>query len=230
MRTERCKMPKATVNLLVVDDDAALRMSLSHIFAAFGHRVRCAADGFSALSEIRVEVPDVILSDLNMPGMSGFEFLSVVRRRFPTIKVIAMSSAFAVDNIPIGVAADAFYQKGSNLGSLLQIMEGMTVPEPRPPLTHSSAPAPIWVEWNGQAAPGGPYIMLTCPECLRAFPQLSEETALPVHETNCIYCNNGFAYAIVQPADLPLRGRRSKKQAIPPLLIPPERQAQDNFS
>jgi CheY-like chemotaxis protein len=222
-------MPKATVNLLVVDDDAALRMSLSHIFAAFGHRVRCAADGFSALSEIRMEVPDVILSDLNMPGMSGFEFLSVVRRRFPTIKVIAMSSAFAVDNIPIGVAADAFYQKGSNLGSLLQIMEGMTVPKPLPPLTHSSAPAPIWVEWNGQAAPGGPYIMLTCPECLRAFPQLSEETAL-VHETNCIYCNNGFDYAIVQPADLPLRGRRSKKQAIPPLLIAPDRQAQDTFS
>ena len=59
-----------------------------------------------------MEVPDVILSDLNMPGMSGFEFLSVVRRRFPTVKVIAMSSAFAVDDIPPGVAADAFYQKG----------------------------------------------------------------------------------------------------------------------
>jgi CheY-like chemotaxis protein len=119
-------MLDARVNLLVVDDDAALRMSLSHIFAAFGHRVRCAADGFSALSELRVGVPDVILSDLNMPGMSGFEFLSVVRRRFPTVKVIAMSSAFAVDDIPLGVAADAFYQKGSNLASLLQIMEGMT--------------------------------------------------------------------------------------------------------
>src|SRR5271154_4337392 len=119
-------MAGTTVNLLVVDDDAALRKSLSHIFAAFGHRVRCAADGFSALSELRVEIPDMILSDLNMPGMSGFEFLSVVRRRFPTVKVIAMSSAFAVDDIPLGVAADAFYQKGSNLASLLQIMEGLT--------------------------------------------------------------------------------------------------------
>src|ERR1700728_3574726 len=175
-------MPDVTVNLLVVDDDASLRMSLSHIFAAFGHRVRCAADGFSVLSELRWEVPDIILSDLNMPGMSGFEFLSVVRRRFPTVKVIAMSSAFAVDDIPLGVAADAFYQKGSNLGSLLQIMEGMTLPEPLS-LAHSSAPAPIWVEWNGQAAPGGAYLMLTCPECLRAFRQFSVETALPVHET-----------------------------------------------
>src|ERR1700691_2552078 len=141
MRWERGKMPKATVNLLVVDDDAALRMSLSHIFATFGHRVRCAADGFSALSELRLEVPDIILSDLNMPGMSGFEFLSVGRRRFPTIRVIAMSSVLSAEAIPAGVAADAFYQKGNNLGSLIQIMEGMTSPE-LPPLKHASTPAP----------------------------------------------------------------------------------------
>jgi CheY-like chemotaxis protein len=228
MRWKRYKMPNATVNLLIVDDDAALRISLSHIFATFGHRVRCAADGFSALSELRVKVPDVILSDLNMPGMSGFEFLSVVRRRFPTVKVIAMSSAFAVGEIPPGVAADAFYQKGSNLGSLLQIMEGMTLPEPLS-LAHSSAPAPIWVESNGQPAPGGAYITLTCPECLRAFPQLSAETPLRVHETNCIYCKRAFAYAIVEPAEPVLRRGRGQKQAIPPLLIPPERQAQGNF-
>jgi CheY-like chemotaxis protein len=223
-------MPDTAVNLLVVDDDAALRKSLSHIFAAFGHHVRCAADGFSALSELRVEVPDIILSDLNMPGMSGFEFLSVVRRRFPTVKVIAMSSAFAVGDIPLGVAADAFYQKGSNLGSLLQIMEGMTITKQPPSLTHSSGPAPIWVEWNRQAAPGGAYIMLTCPECLRAFPQLSVETPLPVHETSCIYCNNAFDYAIVQQVGPVRRGGRNQKQAIPPLLTPLEPQAQDNFS
>src|ERR1700684_1912591 len=125
MRGERSKMAGTKVNLLVVEDDAALRMSLSHIFAAFGHRVRCAADGFSALSELRVDVPDIILSDLNMPGMSGFEFLSVVRRRFPSLKVIGVSRGFSFDSIPPGVAADAFYQKGSNPGPLLEIVEGM---------------------------------------------------------------------------------------------------------
>src|SRR3984885_14461880 len=149
MRWERCKMPKGTVNLLVVDDDASLRMSLSHIFAAFGHRVRCAADGFSALSELRVEVPDIILSDLNMPGMSGFEFLSVVRRRFPSIKVIAMSSAFAVGDVPLGVAADAFYQKGSNLGHLLEMVEGMTMPEGPPPPQPAGPGAPPFVGGGG---------------------------------------------------------------------------------
>src|SRR5271155_103902 len=144
MRWERCRMPDTTVNLLVVDDDAALRKSLSHIFAAFGHRVRCAADGFSALSELRLEIPDIIVSDLNMPGMSGFEFLSVVRRRFPTIQVIAMSSVVAAGGAPSGGAADMFYQKGSGPGSLLQAIRAMAGSERRPLPSRTRAPAPIW--------------------------------------------------------------------------------------
>jgi len=43
--------------------------------------------------------------------MSGFELLSVVRRRFPAIQLIAMSGAFSGDGIPPGVAADAFMKK-----------------------------------------------------------------------------------------------------------------------
>jgi hypothetical protein len=113
---------------------------------------------------------------------------------------------------------------------LLQIMEGMTTAEQPQSLKHSSAPAPIWVEWNGQAAPGGAYLMLTCPECLRAFRQLSMETALPVHEAKCIYCDSAFDYAIVQLTEPVLRVGRRQKQAIPPLPIPPERQAQDIFA
>ena len=75
-------MPNAKVKLLVVDDDVSLLMLLSQIFTESGYSVRSAEDGFSALAEIRNEIPNIILSDLNMPGMSGFEFLSVVRRRF----------------------------------------------------------------------------------------------------------------------------------------------------
>jgi CheY-like chemotaxis protein len=222
-------MPKATVNLLVVEDDAALRTSLSHIFAAFGHRVRCAADGFSALSELRVEVPDMILSDLNMPGMSGFEFLSVVRRRFPTVKVVAMSSAFGVGGVPPGVAADVFYQKGSNLGSLLQMVEDLTSRE-RPQLHHAGhAAAPIWVE-NKPDGRGGACITLTCPECLRTFPHYSVETPFPVHEIHCIHCNHAFAYAIVEPADPGMRGGPRLNQPIPPLQLSSERLTQDTLS
>jgi CheY-like chemotaxis protein len=42
------------------------------------------------------KIPEILLSDLNMPGMSGFELLSAVRRRFSAIQVIAMSERFQV--------------------------------------------------------------------------------------------------------------------------------------
>jgi DNA-binding NtrC family response regulator len=90
-----------------------------------GYRVRTAEDGFSALAELRKEIPDIVLSDLNMPGMSGFDFLSEVRRHFPSIQTIAMSGAFSGDEVPSGVAADAFYQKGCGVASLLKIVEAL---------------------------------------------------------------------------------------------------------
>jgi CheY-like chemotaxis protein len=109
-------MLTAIANLLIVEDDVALRTSLSAILATFGHRVRSAADGFSALAELRQEVPDIIVSDLNMPGMSGFEFLSVVRRRFPAIQVIAMSSAFVAGGVPNRGGRGRFLSKGQQPG------------------------------------------------------------------------------------------------------------------
>ncbi len=72
-------------------------------------------------------MPDIMLSDLNMPCMSGFELLSVVRHRLPSIRVIAMSGAFSGNEVPSGVAADAFYQKGSGIRALLKIIEGVTL-------------------------------------------------------------------------------------------------------
>jgi CheY-like chemotaxis protein len=95
------------------------------LLAEIGYGVRCAEDGYSALGELRKEIPDILLSDLNMPGMTGFELLSVVRRRFPTIQTIAMSGSFSGNEVPSGVAADAFYQKGSSMGSLLRILEAL---------------------------------------------------------------------------------------------------------
>jgi CheY-like chemotaxis protein len=116
-------MPDTKANLLIVDDDASIRMSLSCLFKHLGYRVRVAEDGLSALIKISEEAPDILLSDLQMPGMSGFELLAVVRSRFSGLPAIAMSGAFCGDEIPPGVAADAFYQKGSGVHLLLGIIE-----------------------------------------------------------------------------------------------------------
>ncbi len=50
-------------NILIVDDHAILRSTLSLIFTRAGYRVRCAGDGFSALAEMRGALPEVLLSD-----------------------------------------------------------------------------------------------------------------------------------------------------------------------
>ena len=99
--------------------------TLSLVLAETGYRVRTAQDGSSALIAIRNESPEIILSDLNMPGMSGFELLTRVRSEFPAIQTVAMSGAFSGDEVPNGVAADAFYQKGSSLASLLRVIESL---------------------------------------------------------------------------------------------------------
>src|SRR5580658_4974397 len=100
-------MPCTKASLLIVDDKPAIRASISHLLTEIGYSVRSAQDGFSALRELREEIPDILLSDLNMPGMCGYELMRVVRQRFPSIQVIAMSGAFSGYQVPDGVVADA---------------------------------------------------------------------------------------------------------------------------
>lgn len=130
-------MPCTKEKMLIVDDEDSIRMTMSHALTEIGYSVRTAEDSFAALAEMRQETPDILVSDLNMPGMSGYELLSVVRHRFPAIQTVAMSGAFSGNEVPSGVVADAFYQKGSSLGALLMIMGALPRMERHP--SHLSA-------------------------------------------------------------------------------------------
>jgi DNA-binding NtrC family response regulator len=134
-------MPNTEATVLIVDDEASIRSSLSRVLIEIGFKVRTADDGASAMLALRDEVPEILISDLNMPGMSGFELLREVRIQFPHLKTIAMSGAFGGDEAPSGVAADAFYQKGSSVGSLLKLMENLPWPERMPAMKAAANPA-----------------------------------------------------------------------------------------
>ncbi|MGO4211731.1 response regulator [Terriglobus sp. YAF25] len=125
MSRSRFGVSLTKVNLLIVDDDSLLRSSLSQIFSGMNYEVRSAEDGVSALCEIDRKIPAIILSDLYMPRMSGFDLLAEVRSRFPSIMLIAMSASFSGSFIPDGVVADAFYEKAAGLRPLLKIMHNM---------------------------------------------------------------------------------------------------------
>jgi CheY-like chemotaxis protein len=70
-------------SVLLVDDDPTVRTLLSRQLKQKGFETREAEDGIEGLVKLRNELPGVIISDLEMPRMSGIEFVSVVRRRFP---------------------------------------------------------------------------------------------------------------------------------------------------
>lgn len=193
-------MAESQTGILIVDDEACIRTSMSLVLAEVGYRVRSAEDGFSALREIRRESPDILLSDLNMPGMSGFELLPVVRRRFPAIMVIAMSGAFFGNEVPSDVSADAFYQKGSSVSALLQIVR--TLPQMRRcALPPSSTSLPIWVQRNGSGSSGKQHVAITCPECLSVFSLPPEGFDCLMREMDCIHCGYLIQYTIFEPSD-----------------------------
>jgi CheY-like chemotaxis protein len=186
---------KSKTRILVVEDDATVRYTFSQVLEGEGYEVSTANDGFEALLHLREEVPDVILSDLNMPQMSGFELLSVVRRRFPNIMVVAASGAYACSGVPEGVIADAFYAKGKESAkTLLEIIANLIQTGP---LEHEGQNAPVWIPRNGTDHNGRPFVVLTCTECLRSFPSTVEhEPTGEVLKTPCIYCPHEVTYII----------------------------------
>ena len=197
-------MPATQATLLIVDDEPSVRLTLSNVLAEVGYSVRSAGDGLCALHEIRNEVPKLLLSDLNMPNMSGFELLSVVRRRFPAIRTIAMSGSFSGNEAHSGVAADGYYQKGSSIAALLRIMETLPQTERKahPPTSPDEL---LWIHHNSHDLSPDASVTITCPECLRTFSQ-TLGTGYLKRKADCIYCRCSIHYAIVQDADrMPLQ-------------------------
>jgi CheY-like chemotaxis protein len=185
--------------ILVVDDDSAIRDSLALVLQSGGYEITTAINGFDALLQLKRRLPAIVLSDLNMPEMSGFEFLSVVRRRFPQISVIAMSGAYhSGDAVPGGVIADAFYAKGhSNPEMLLHIVDGLIKTSAAHAVDHERQSAPVWIPRNGKDSHGIPYIVVTCTDCMRSFPlSVLTEDLQKIQETPCLFCPNTVRYII----------------------------------
>ncbi len=97
--------------ILFVDDEERLRVTTKAILESQGYDVQCAKDGLDGLAALKEWRPDLIISDLHMPNMNGFEFLSVIRQQFPDLPVIVISGEFSDADLPSSVLADAFFEK-----------------------------------------------------------------------------------------------------------------------
>jgi CheY-like chemotaxis protein len=192
--------------ILVVDDNPDVREMFSLLLISAGYHVIVAEDGIAALAQLKQNLPDVVVSDLEMPRMSGFELLSVVRRRFPQVLTLAMSGAYPDGELPTGVIADAFCAKGRSPKNLLMVIEQLIDSASDRRSTHQREIAPAWIPRNGNNPQGMPYVVLTCTECLRAFPMnVVEASTGAVLEVPCRFCPSTNKY-IIQPSSHSVQG------------------------
>ena len=95
-------MNPASRTVLVVDDDADIRASLADFLSEEGAQVTVAATAEEALSVVAGLRPQLVISDVRMPGLSGLDLLRVIRERAPATDVVLMT---AFDDMPTIVSA-----------------------------------------------------------------------------------------------------------------------------
>jgi CheY-like chemotaxis protein len=80
------------LNVLVVDDQFDLARSLSRLLIRWGHGARIARDGASALEQARNNRPDLVLLDIGLPGMNGYEVARRLRDSYgPELTIVALT-------------------------------------------------------------------------------------------------------------------------------------------
>lgn len=100
----------APVKILVADDNQQIRLLVSAALRSLGHELLLAVDGDEALRIATEQIPDLILLDVQMPQLDGFEVLTFLRKRPETagIKVVMLTTA----------AQTADKKRGAELGAI----------------------------------------------------------------------------------------------------------------
>src|SRR5512132_3677947 len=89
--------PHVGARILVVDDHEEMARMLADQLGEAGFVVDCAAGGREALRKVRAEIPDLVVTDLRMEKVDGFDVLEGVHEIDPTVPVIVMTAFGAID-------------------------------------------------------------------------------------------------------------------------------------
>jgi DNA-binding NtrC family response regulator len=115
-----------THHILIVDDDLEVRSTVSSILKHFGFTTRVACDGREALDRMRESLPDLLISDVLMPNMNGFQLLMEVHNRWPDLPVILISgNPAAGGNRPPRLSRRVdFLEKPFDLSRVVTLVQG----------------------------------------------------------------------------------------------------------
>ena len=105
--------------ILVVDDEENARIGLSRLLAKEGFIVDSVSNGFEALNYLRQQDVNLIVTDINMPGMNGITFLKELNKSFPQSNVIMVTAYGGVES----------YIESMNLGAFEYINKPIKVEE-----------------------------------------------------------------------------------------------------
>jgi len=94
--------------ILVVDDEENTRLGLSSLLALEGYEVVCAGDGAEALEYLRHSPVNLVVSDVQMPGMNGMTFLRELSQRYPGTAVILITAFGEVESYLEAMQLGAF--------------------------------------------------------------------------------------------------------------------------
>ncbi|HEY3234077.1 MAG TPA: sigma-54 dependent transcriptional regulator [Polyangiaceae bacterium] len=117
--------PETSARILVVDDEANARTALAELLRDEGYWIETAADGFKALPKLEEFAPDLLLTDLKMPGMDGIDLMRKAQEVEPETAVVVMTAYGAVDTAVAAMrqgAAD-YLTKPINIEELSIVLE-----------------------------------------------------------------------------------------------------------
>lgn len=116
--------PLDVARILVIDDDADIRDAVSEVLSLEGHEVFTAVEGEQGLVRCRLARPDLVLLDLMMPGMNGWDFLKSLRRdeALAATPVVVVSALGRVSDLPVS----GFLPKPFGLDALLAVVRSAT--------------------------------------------------------------------------------------------------------
>jgi CheY-like chemotaxis protein len=108
--------------LLCVDDDSAFRQFYKNLLGSYGYEVTVAANGRQALKLFLSRKVDVVLTDFEMPGMTGAELATRLKRMRPELPVLLVSASKTAQETP-PAAVDATVAKGAPSSRLVDQIE-----------------------------------------------------------------------------------------------------------
>jgi DNA-binding NtrC family response regulator len=101
-------MEQRSARILVVDDEATIRLTLEMLLRRRGYIVTCASNGAEALAAIERQPFDLLLLDLKMPGLSGLDIAQRARVLHPGVGVLILTGSSQIEGIPEEQYSDEF--------------------------------------------------------------------------------------------------------------------------